>query len=161
MQLIAKNGITAILFTFILTSTTIAFAYSADHDMLTPNSMKWMNGPASLPKGAQVSILEGDPNQAGPFTLRLKFPANYRIPPHWHPAIEHITVLSGELYLGTGDEFNKKQTKVLPAGSFAFMPVESHHFVYTLSPTVLQLHGVGPWEITYINKDDDPRNAKQ
>lgn len=131
--------------------------HHSDHGIIIPSEMKWSDGPDSLPKGAQVAVLEGDLKKPGPFTLRLKFPANYRIAPHWHPVTEHVTVLSGSLYMGMGDNFDENNTTEIPVGGFAYMQPKSHHFAFTRDATEIQLHGVGPWGITYINPKDDPR----
>lgn len=153
--------ISTCLFTIsLLVSTTLFAEISATDDhggFFTPNNIKWIVAPNYLPKGAQVSILEGDPNKAESFTIRLKFPANYQIPPHWHPITERITVISGDLYVGMGDKIDEKNAKQLPVGGFAFMPAEMHHYAYTKHPAIVQLHGVGPFSITYVDPKDDPR----
>lgn len=128
--------------------------------MITPKDIQWSDGPASLPKGAKITILEGDMSKDGPFTVRVKLPANYVILPHWHPGIEQVTVLSGDLYLGMGDKLDKNNAKKLPAGSFAYMQPKMHHFAFTKGEVVIQLHGMGPWAINYLNPEDDPRNQK-
>ena len=74
----------------------------ADHIMVTPKDLKWSDVP-SLPPGAKIAVIEGPLNEAVPFTVRLKLPANYKVPAHWHPAIEHVTVISGTFNMGTGD----------------------------------------------------------
>lgn len=127
------------------------------HVLVTPGDLTWQDGPPSLPAGAQFAVIEGDPKQTGLFTMRLKLPANYRIPAHWHPADEHVTVLSGTFNMGTGDVLDTTQGQALPAGSFALMPAQMHHFAWTNEETILQLHGAGPWQINYINPADDPR----
>ena len=96
-------------------------------------------------------------NEAKPFTVRLKFPANYKIPAHSHPAIEHVTVISGTFNMGTGDKLDPKQTKALSAGSVAIVQPKVNHFGWTKTATIVQLHGVGPWGVTYVNPSDDPR----
>ena len=130
------------------------------HLTLVAGDLKWGDGPAGLPAGAQASLLEGDPSKTGLFTLRLKFPANYKIPAHWHSADEHVTVLSGTLMIGMGDSFDGKKMKSLPAGSYASMPAKSNHFAMADGETVIQIHAMGPFAITYINSADDPRNKK-
>lgn len=132
----------------------------ADHGFIQASEIKWGPAPASLPSGAQGAVLQGDPGKAGPFTLRLKLPDGYRIPPHYHPAIEHITVLEGTFVLGTGETQNPGTEKPLGTGSFAFMPAGMRHFVRAQGATVVQLHGTGPWGITYVNASDDPRNKQ-
>lgn len=100
-----------------------------DHGLIRPSDVKWGSAPASVPPGAQGAVLQGDPGKAGPFTLRLKLPHGYRIPPHYHPAIEHITVIQGTFVLGMGDKADAGTEKTLGAGSFAFMPAGMRHFV--------------------------------
>lgn len=125
--------------------------------VLTAEEMDWQPGPGSLPAGAEVVMLEGDPAAAGPLTLRLKFPAGYRIPAHSHPAIEHVTVLSGVFHVGMGDAFDEDAGSALPQGGFSVMPVGHNHYAWTEEETVIQLHSVGPWGITYVDPGDDPR----
>ena len=127
------------------------------HAMVDADKLVWAAVP-SLPKGAQISVIEGPMSEAVPFTVRLKFPANYRIPPHWHPAIERVTVLSGTFNMGSGESFDNTKTHALSAGGMAIMPAKSPHFAWTAIETVVQLHGTGPWGVTYINAADDPRS---
>jgi quercetin dioxygenase-like cupin family protein len=131
-----------------------------DHGFIQPSEVKWGSAPASVPAGAQGAVLQGDPANAGPFTLRLKLPDGYRIPPHYHPAIEHITVIQGTFVLGMGDKVNSATEKPLGAGSFAFMPAGMRHFVRAQGETIVQLHGTGPWGITYVDPSDDPRKKQ-
>lgn len=132
-------------------------APAAEHRLLGPTELQWTAGPASLPAGAQVAMLEGNPTEAGPFTVRLRLPDGYRIPPHWHPGIEHVTVLSGTFVVGRGEEVVEAAMRELPQGGFMVMPPRSPHYVQARGETVLQLHGVGPWGITYVDPADDPR----
>lgn len=136
--------------------TQVGVGQSKDHGLITPSDVTW-SPIASLPAGAQAAILEGDPAKAGPFTLRLKMPDGYRIPPHYHPAVEHVTVIQGTFVLGMGEKANSDTEKPLAAGSFAFMPAGMRHFARTQGETIVQLHGIGPWAITYVNPSDDPR----
>ena len=132
-----------------------------DFGLYAPDQITWKEGPASLPAGAKFAVLEGDPAKTGFFTLRLRLPDGYRIPPHWHPKVEHVTVLSGTFNLGMGRAFDQKATQELPAGTFGFWPAGMNHFAWAKGETVVQLHGFGPWAINYINPADDPRNAKR
>lgn len=125
---------------------------------VTPSEVKWGPGPASLPKGAELVVLEGDLTKAEPYTFRLKFPDGYRVAPHTHPVNEHITVLQGTLMMGMGRQFDKAATRPLPAGSLFILPQGDAHYVWTRGGTIVQLHGIGPWGITYVNPADDPRN---
>ncbi|MES2919737.1 MAG: cupin domain-containing protein [Pseudomonadota bacterium] len=149
-----KTTLLAALFAGLLAGN--ATAEEGSMILLTPADLKWTATPA-LPPGAQVAVMEGKMNEAGPITVRLKLPANYRIPPHWHPVVERVTVLSGTFHYGMGDTFDKKSTQALTAGSFVVMPPEMRHYVWTKEATVVQLNVHGPWGITYVNPADDPR----
>lgn len=138
-----------------------AMTQAAEHRFFNPAEIKWSEGPPSLPKGVKVAVLEGDLASPGPFTMRVMAPAGYKIPPHWHPGIEHLTVISGALYMGLGETWDESKGHVLAPGSFSYMQAGTRHFAWTKKETVLQVHGVGPWGISYINPQDDPRNQKQ
>jgi hypothetical protein len=131
-----------------------------DHIMVMPGDIKWVDAPPSLPPGSKVAVIEGDPKVAGLFTMRLKIPANYAIMPHSHPADEHVTVLEGSCAMGMGEKFDEKETKAMPTSAFAVMKTGTNHFFYSKSGCTIQLHGMGPWGITYVNPADDPRNKK-
>lgn len=126
-----------------------------------PAEPNWKEGPTALPGGAKMAILEGDPAKEGPYTLRLRLPDGYKIPPHTHPTVEHVTVISGTLNLGMGEKFDQSSGSVMSAGSFGFWPAGMKHFAWTTGETIIQLHGLGPWAINYLNPADDPRNAKR
>lgn len=125
-----------------------------------PANVQWKDGPGSLPAGAKFAILEGDPTKEGVFTMRLTLPDSFKIPPHWHTNVEHVTVLSGMFNIGMGEKFDQSATREMPAGTFGFWPAGMRHFAWAKGETVLQLHGVGPWTITYVNPGDDPRKKK-
>lgn len=129
------------------------------HQMVMPNDLKWGDVP-SLPPGARIAVIEGPMNQAVPFTIRLKFPANYAIPAHSHPAIERVTVLTGTFHMGTGDKLDKSKTHALPAGAIGIMQPGTNHYAWTAEETIVQLNGNGPWGITYVNPADDPRRTQ-
>lgn len=135
-----------------------ATEHRSEHIMLVPTDLAWKEGPASLPKGVKSAVLEGDPTKPGPFTMHLKLPANYKVPPHWHPAIEHVTVISGSFHMGLGEVFDESKAKKLPVGGFAVMAIGTRHFAFTTEEATIQLHGIGPWGITYVKATDDPRN---
>src|SRR3954467_127421 len=128
---------------------------------LAPSDIKWGPGPASLPAGAQMAVLDGDPSKAGmPFVIRAKFPDGYRIAPHWHPTDENVSVLSGTFLVGMGDTFNDKSMTTLAAGGYAHMPKTMHHYASAKGETVIQVHGVGPFAVNYVNAADDPSKKK-
>jgi len=153
-----RNTLVAISATLALycLGASAAWAQSTTHMMATPDELKWTDVP-SLPAGAKLAVIEGPLNAAVPFTFRLKFPANYQVPAHWHPAIEHVTVISGTFNMGTGDKLDRSKTKALSAGGVAIMQPKTNHFAWTKKETIVQVHGVGPWAINYVNPADDPR----
>lgn len=122
-----------------------------------PDQMTWGPAPAVLPVGAKLAVVEGDPTKSRAYTMRLLMPDGYQIPPHFHPATEHVTVMSGAIMVGMGEMFDESQMKTLPAGAFAMIPPGMHHYAKAKGETVLQLHGIGPWRLSYVNKADDPR----
>lgn len=126
------------------------------HVMLGPDEIRWGPASSSLPRGAMLAVIEGKPGEPGPFTMRLKFPAGFRVAPHFHPAIEHLTVLSGTIHFGMGDTFDAGKLMPMRVGSFIVMPVGASHFVESNEETVIQVHGVGPWGVKYVNPEDDP-----
>ena len=134
---------------------------SADMRLYPPTTIEWRQGPAALPPGAKMAALEGDPTKEGPFVVRFQFPAGYHIAPHTHPKTERVTVISGTLYLAAGEALDRNSAKSLPAGSFGFWPAGVKHTAWSEGETIIQLHGIGPWQINYVNPADDPRNTKK
>jgi len=134
---------------------------SADMRLYAPTTIEWKEGPAALPPGAKVALLEGDPAKEGPFVMRLQFPDGYHIPPHTHPKTERVTVISGTIFLAMGENLDRSAAKTLPAGTYGFWPAGMKHTAWSEGETVIQLHGIGPWQINYVNPADDPRNAKK
>jgi len=126
------------------------------HLMLTPGEIKWAPAPA-LGSGIQIAILSGSPFKAGsPFVFRLAMADGTKVPPHWHPVDERVTVISGIFLLGADAKFDTNTLPELPAGSYAFMPRRGRHFALAKGDTVIQLNGVGPFKIIYVNPADDP-----
>jgi quercetin dioxygenase-like cupin family protein len=153
------NGIRKLLMVFVTTilmGSQTGWADASGHIMVTPEDLVWTDV-GSLPPGARLAVVEGPLTDAVPFTFRLKLPANYAIPAHWHPAIEHVTVISGTFYMGMGDKADAARAKPLSTGSVAIMQAGTRHYALTREETVVQVHGVGPWVINYVNPADDPR----
>jgi quercetin dioxygenase-like cupin family protein len=134
---------------------------SADMRLYPPTTIEWKAGPAAIPPGAKMAVLEGDPTKEGPFVVRFQFPDGYHIAPHTHPKTERVTVISGNLYLATGETLDRANAKKLTAGSFGYWPAGMQHAAWSEGETIIQLHGIGPWQINYVNPADDPRNAKK
>lgn len=125
-----------------------------------PRELKWQPGPPSLPKGAHIAVLEGNPSKEGPFVFRVKAPDGYRIPPHTHPKTERVTVIAGQFNIGMGEKFNSDATEPMPVGTYGYWEAGMKHFVWVKGETVVQFHGMGPWTIQYVNPKDDPRNQR-
>jgi quercetin dioxygenase-like cupin family protein len=131
------------------------------HVMMTPGEMKWGPGPPSLPAGAELAVLSGDPSKAGSaFTVRAKFPAGYKVPPHWHPTDENVVVISGTMMFGLGTKFDEAEMHESPVGTFAIMPAGTRHFAMAKEESIVQIYGTGPFAVNYVNPADDPRKAK-
>jgi quercetin dioxygenase-like cupin family protein len=133
-------------------------AIAQQHDQLatmSPDQMKWADGPPTIP-GSKAAVISGNPREAGLFTMRLFLPAGSRVAPHIHGAVEHLTVMYGTFNIGHGQKFDVEKLKALPAGSFVVIPQGHPHFVLVREPTMVQLHGQGPWTITYVDPSDDP-----
>ena len=127
--------------------------------VVLPAQVAWGPAPPILPPGAKAAVLEGDPKQAGPFTMRVSFPDGYRIAPHFHPADERVTVIQGTFQLGMGDKFDAAALSSLPAGTYVSMQPGTHHFARAKGATIVQINGVGPWKLTYVNPADDPQKS--
>jgi len=135
-------------------------ALAADAGMyMNPTDLKWGDAPPNLPKGAKIAVLSGDPGKPGPFVGRLMVPANYKIPPHYHSTDEDLTVVSGTLYFAEGDKMETKGAHAIKAGGFHHLPAKTHHYAFSKAPTVVQINANGPFDIVYINPDDDPSKA--
>ena len=124
-------------------------------------AVNWMPAPPFLPAGARFAVLQGDPGQAGLYTIRLELPAGYVIRPHFHPTDEHVTVVSGSFLVGMGDSVDVAHAQTLDAGGFITAPAQAHHFAVARVKTVVQVHGEGPFAVTYVRSADDPRVVAQ
>jgi hypothetical protein len=122
--------------------------------------LKWSDVPPVLPKGAKLAVLQGDPAKPGPFVMRLSAPAGYKVAPHSHAQAENVTVLSGQFMVGMGDKFDAKALKPMKAGAFGSIPGKANHFAMAKTATVIQIHGEGPFDLTYANPADDPQKMK-
>lgn len=131
-------------------------AQAPKHIMTAPADITWGDPPPVFERGASFAVMAGDPGQPGLYVVRLKMPAGYTIAPHWHPTDEHATVISGTLALGMGDKIDDSSAKNLPVGSYALLPAQMHHYAVARTDTIVQVHGMGPFALTYVNPADDP-----
>jgi quercetin dioxygenase-like cupin family protein len=150
----------ALLIAQTATKKAAAKATPAGPVVVTPDKIQWGPAPPIFQSGAQFAVIAGNPMQPGPFIVRLKVPDGYRIMPHWHPTTENVTILSGEFHVGMGDKFDESSMTTLPAGSTAVMPPHHNHYAMAKGETVVQVHGTGPFKLTYVNAADDPSKGQ-
>ena len=130
---------------------------SAAPAQVNPLNLKWGPAPPGLPSGARLAVLSGDPGKEGMFTIRLRFPPGYAIPPHSHPSDELVTVINGQLSLGMGRSMNRKRAANLIQGGYVVAPANMNHYAFTRTGATVQVTAHGPFQVTYVNPSDDPR----
>jgi hypothetical protein len=142
-------------------STHQVLAASMEKNVFTPATVPYGPVPPFIPPGAQLAVLEGNPMAStGDYTIRLKMPDGYRIPAHWHPRRENVTVISGKFKLGMGDRFDESKMQTYGPGSFAYLDPDMHHYAMASGPAIVQVHGMSPVQFNYVNPDDDPSKKK-
>ena len=136
----------------------VLVAQSGSHqNAFTPDQIQWEPPPPFVASGSQIAVIEGDPTaSSGDFTVRLKMPDGYKIAPHWHPNRENVTVLSGNFKVGMGDKFDESKMMTFPAGSFAYLDPDMHHYAMASGEVIVQVHGMSPLAFNYVNPADDP-----
>lgn len=143
-----------------LTPLTPILAQEAmPHLMVDASQLVWGPAPPVFAPGAQMTVVQGDPGNAGDYVVRLRMPDGYRIMPHWHPADENVTVISGLLHIAAGDTFDPTAGSGLGPAGYASLPAGMHHFAWAEGVTEVQIHGKGPFALTYVNPEDDPRQS--
>ncbi|HEX7792127.1 MAG TPA: cupin domain-containing protein, partial [Afipia sp.] len=126
-------------------------AIAQDHHAIAQaDDLKW-SAPAAYAPGAQFAVIKGDPTKEGMYVVRLKVPAGFIIAAHNHPNDENVTVLSGSFNIGTGDKIDQTKGTLVKAGGYSFVAKGMSHYAWFTEETVLQLHGMGPQGVTYIN----------
>lgn len=158
MRIIRSSVIAVIVAAASMLGSQAASA-AGEPQFINASDIKWGTPPPGLPQKAKFAVLMGDPGKEGPFVVRLKMPAGYQVPAHWHSIDEIVTVISGTLYLGMGDKLDETQGHELKAGGFHSIAAKTHHYAYSKKGATVQIHGSGPFDINYINPDDDPRKA--
>lgn len=151
----------SMLFLVLLAATGLPALQAPPQNAFTPDKIKYGPVPTFVPAGAQLAVLEGDPTAStGDFTIRLKMPDGYRIPPHWHPNRENVTVISGNFKVGMGDTFDENKMMTFGAGSFAYLDPSMHHYAMANGEVVVQVHGMSPLQFNYVNSNEDPGKKK-
>jgi quercetin dioxygenase-like cupin family protein len=149
--------VSAALVAATLSDPATMMAAEQHHTMVSGDAVKWGPAPPSLPPGAQAAVLLGSPAKEGPFVLRLKFPAGFIVPPHRHSKDEHVTVISGAFTVAHGEKVDRASLKPMPAGSFFNLPAGMPHYAWAEKETIVQINGVGPFDVVYLDPKDDPR----
>jgi quercetin dioxygenase-like cupin family protein len=128
-------------------STAFAQSEPLKTARLTPDELKW----APTQTGNQQAIIAGDPQKTGMYAYRTKFAANFRNQPHYHPDERIVTIVSGTLYVGYGEQFDESKLKALPAGSIFTEPAKQPHFVWAKDgEVIIQVIGYGPSATTPV-----------
>jgi quercetin dioxygenase-like cupin family protein len=148
------------LVVFLLVTGTAVALYAQNH-VQPVAAATWGPAPPMLPPGAQIAVLSGDPGKPAPYSVRLKFPANYAIPAHSHPTDENVVVVSGSMFFGMGTKLDKTAGTGLAPGGYTLVAAGMNHYAYTKAETTIVLYGIGPVDFKYVNPQDDPRNAKK
>jgi quercetin dioxygenase-like cupin family protein len=143
--------------TLALVLTTSAALAEEMKSPVNAKDLKWGSAPDAFPKGAQLAVVSGDPFKDGLYVVRMKVPVGYKIPAHNHPTTEYVTVISGTFNIGMGDKLDQKKGIELSAGGFGEAPANMNHYAWASTESILQIHGQGPFAITYVNPADDPR----
>jgi anti-sigma factor ChrR (cupin superfamily) len=141
------------------TGSLSAQDHKAAHAMRA-DQLQWMPAPEVLPKGAQFTVLSGDPSKSGSFTIRLKAPAGYKIPAHSHPTAERVTIISGNFHFGMGDKLDEVKAEKFGSGGFVDLPADMNHYAFMSTETVVQIDSEGPFAIKYVNPADNPSKAQ-
>ena len=136
---------------------TYAQAAETHHTVVPAEEVKWGPAPPSLPPGAQAAVLLGSPAKEGAFVLRLKFPSGFAVPPHRHSKDEFVTVMAGKFAVGSGEKLDRESLNPLPPASFVHLPAGMPHYAWAEVESVVQINGVGPFDVNYIDPKDDPR----
>lgn len=143
-----------------LASLVATPTWGAEYKSVMTSDIQWKDAPSVAP-GAKSAVIDGDPASSGPFVMRLKLPPNTKLGVHTHPASENVTVLSGTLYFAAGDKYDTGKAKAYGPGGYFSIAQGKSMYAYTKDKeTVIQLHGTGPWGISYANPQDDPAKKK-
>jgi len=121
------------------------------HKIVHFGDLKW----TPIIKGCDIAVVEGNPDAEGqPFVIRFRCADGAKVPAHWHPTDENLTVLKGAFLVGTGDTFDESKLQTMNVGNFLMMPKEMHHFASNKGETILQVHGMGPFKVNWVNPSE-------
>jgi len=118
------------------------------HKIVHYGDLRW----TPIMKGCDLAGVSGDPNAEGaPFVLRIRCADGTKIPAHWHPADENLTVLKGTFLVAMGEAFDESKLQTMNVGNFIQMPKEMRHFALCKGETIVQIHGAGPFKVNWVN----------
>jgi quercetin dioxygenase-like cupin family protein len=121
----------------------------------SPTALRW--GPVpGVPDGMEGTGVYGNPSKPELYALRIRMPDKYFMPPHLQPEAEIMTVIRGTLIVGIGEGFDRERAEVLRAGSVAILPARKPHYFRAVGETTVQVEGIGPLNIRYVNPADAP-----
>jgi hypothetical protein len=131
------------------------------HVVMNSADIQWGDAPPVLPAGAKMAVLAGDPGKEGLYVIRIKAPDGYKVAAHWHPRAEHLTVINGTFNLGVGDKLDESKATAMAAGAFGSMPAKMHHYAWCKGDTEVEVTGMGPFQLFYVNPADDPSKTQK
>jgi quercetin dioxygenase-like cupin family protein len=125
----------------------------AAHKVVRSGDLKWIG----IMKGCELATVSGDFNAEGsPFVLRIRCADGIKVPAHWHPTDENVTVVKGTFLVGLGETFDESKLQTMNAGNFVTMPKEMRHFALCKGETIVQVHGMGPFKVNWVNPSEVP-----
>jgi quercetin dioxygenase-like cupin family protein len=139
-----------------LWASTLHGQYASTH---TAPKLTWGPAPAVFPAGAKMAVVSGDPAKAEEFTIELSMPDGYKIPPHFHPTDEAVTVKKGTFLVGMGDTLDLSKTDTMTVGAKGTVPAQAHHYAAAQGAVIVSVTAMGPFAMTYVNPADDPQKA--
>jgi len=157
-----------LLCSFVLLGVAVlGFGLAADaqpmshHLVVQHGQLTWGPAPPVFAAGAELAVVQGDPGGDGFYVVRLRVPDGYKIMPHWHPAAENVTVISGTMHVAAGDKFDTTKGDAIAAGGYVSLPSLMHHYAWSEGPTEIQVHGVAPFALIYLDPKDDPSGMQK
>ena len=121
------------------------------HKVVHFGDLKW----TPILKGCDLAPVYGDSSAEGaPFVLRIRCADGIKVPAHWHPTDENLTVLKGTFLVGTGETFDEAKLQTMSVGNFILMPKEMRHFAVCKGETIVQVHGAGPFKVNWVNPSE-------
>jgi hypothetical protein len=122
-----------------------------EHKIIHYGDLKW----TPIMKGSDFAVVSGDPSKEGdPFVIRIRCVDGAKIPPHWHPTDENVTVLKGTFFVAMGEKFDESKLQTMNPGNFVTVPKEMRHFAACKGETIVQVHGAGPFKVNWVNPSD-------